>query len=70
MGAARAVLAAPGQTPERVRYDGSVRDAGGYALYFTVVDIPDRVAFVVKVCEDVHGRVTGSADVSGGGESC
>jgi hypothetical protein len=54
----------------RVRSNSTETRAGGFVLYFTVVSSADRSASVVKLCEDGHGRVTGTSVVSHGEPSC
>jgi hypothetical protein len=54
----------------RVQYNGARPRANGYALYFTVVSLGGRAGVVVKLCEDLEGRVTGSSNVSYGEVSC
>jgi hypothetical protein len=58
------------RAPIVVRYNGILPRRNGYALYFTVVSAGVRTAYVVKLCEDRHGRVTGSSNVSYGEASC
>ena len=67
--AARAYLART-LAPIIVRYNGVLPRRNGYALYFTVVSQGIRMAYLVKLCEDRHGRVTGSSNMSYGEPSC
>jgi len=53
-----------------VRYNGMLPRRNGYAFYFTVLSRGARAAFVVKLCEDRLGRVTGSSNASYGEPSC
>ncbi|MBV8394745.1 MAG: hypothetical protein JO064_00615 [Actinobacteria bacterium] len=54
----------------RVQYNGSLPRGTGSAQYFTLVTNGGRGAIVVKLCEDGHGRITGSSSVSDGEPSC
>jgi hypothetical protein len=68
--AARAYLVAARQAVF-VQYNVTrPRRGGGYAIYFTILSLGGRSAFVVKVCEDVRGHVVGSSSVSDGEPSC
>jgi hypothetical protein len=67
--AARAYIART-RAPLAVQYNGLLPRRNGYALYFTVVSVGGRMGYVVKLCEDRRGRVTGSSNVSYGEESC
>ena len=66
--AAQTYLAA--RAPRIVLYNGTKLSIAGYELYFTVLGSGDRAAVRVKVCEDVHGHVTGSSNISNGEPSC
>jgi hypothetical protein len=39
-------------------------------FYFTVLMAGGRFVEQIKVCENVHGRVTGAADISAGEPDC
>lgn len=53
-----------------LRYNRTLPRRNGYALYFTVVSQGVRAAYLLKVCEDRHGHVTGSSNMSDGEPSC
>jgi len=67
--AARAYIART-RAPTVMRYNGLLSRRNGYALYFTVVSLGGRSAFILKLCEDRHGRITGTSNVSYGEPSC
>jgi hypothetical protein len=67
--AARAYLASH-YIALHVQFNAARPRTNGYALYFTVILLGGRSAFVMKLCEDRNGRVTGSSNVSYGEASC